>query len=347
MIYHHALCQNPNPQPCGHADPRILIDNLHPQEFKKRKAKGRVRLRSIYEAAIHQDDLIEDFDRPWIVKSTTYALTFPPRILGIGLLAVNRQIRAEALPIFFRENVFLFGDMSAIVPFLKDQSALARQNICNISLHFDVLYDDGHHPERQDECIKAVQYLSRHLTIKNLSILVMDMNLNWMDSVSFGGDNQEWIRALTQIRDLDHVCCHIKFVGDEFYMMHLGDDVEDEEELDERLWDLEDWMMETQIEYNGYLRARMLKKKQTSIDNWMKSHVCSQHCSDVSKGRVAQRDGLPRSPSNGEWTLPEVSLDTLSNDSDLENICNIGWSKSNDERDEESVDAVATRDVKL
>lgn len=56
----------------------------------------------------------------------------------IGMLALNRQIRAEAVPIFYGGNEIRFHRMSAILPFLRDRSKLSLQSMQVLHLNIPV-----------------------------------------------------------------------------------------------------------------------------------------------------------------------------------------------------------------
>ncbi|KAL9010373.1 MAG: hypothetical protein Q9173_004684 [Seirophora scorigena] len=71
---------------------------------------------------------------------------------------------------------------------------------------------------------------------------------------------------------------------------------------------LDVWMDSTEDKYDGYLRSRMLKKRQRSLDAWRQRHVCDARCKEVSKGRAAIRPGLPLSTTHGLWKVLQVDL---------------------------------------
>lgn len=55
--------------------------------------------------------------------------------LNIALLRANKQIKKEAHPIFYRENTFFFRSMSAVMPFLTDQTPSSLAGIQSIGFH--------------------------------------------------------------------------------------------------------------------------------------------------------------------------------------------------------------------
>ncbi len=56
----------------------------------------------------------------------------------ISMLALNRQTRAEAVPIFYGNNVISFVSRSALIPFLRDRSKLSLQSIRYLHIDFDI-----------------------------------------------------------------------------------------------------------------------------------------------------------------------------------------------------------------
>ncbi|KAL8723357.1 MAG: hypothetical protein Q9225_000340 [Loekoesia sp. 1 TL-2023] len=317
MIYRFALGHGAVRKHCEHPLGLIGIENMDPFEYNDYTTSSHPRSRTSYPTMNFIDPIPCCPDHRHLdFENTTYTLG-PMKLPNLGLLAVNKQIRAEALPIFYGENIFSFGQMSAVRPFLKDRPAIARQNLQHIQLFLDLRYKDGHHRERQSGWIRVFKYLAHHLNIKKLDIIVCDMTLNFLKPLKFVGWKKEWVRALPIINDLDHFTFGIDFLSRESYVESVLSDL-DEDEFDDEMEELEWWMMETECAYESYFRSRMLKKTQSSIDEWLEEHTCSPQCDKVRQGRKATKQELPRSTTHGLWTLPEVDLDALYDPVDLD-----------------------------
>ncbi|KAL8755318.1 MAG: hypothetical protein Q9184_004833 [Pyrenodesmia sp. 2 TL-2023] len=206
-------------------------------------------------------------------KKTTYQLASSMRLYGLGLLRINKQIRSEVLPIFYGENKWSFRTTSAVRPFIIDRPSVVRQSIHSVELFLDLAYADRKHKGRQREWIKAFQYLQYYTNLKQLHIIVSDMTLQFLEPATFTGWQKDWLRALGQIKDLDQFTLAWGFCGRELYLDTLMEDLMlDEEDLEVEMDMLDNWMAETEFEYEAYLRSRMLKKRQSSLDAWLERH---------------------------------------------------------------------------
>lgn len=336
MIYRFALTQGAVSTGCGHHMRLIPVATMDTDKYKLRKRRKRTQLRTTYGAMVHTGcgfDCPAQHDRR--LKITTYTLPATFRIPGLGFVSVNRQIRSEALPIFYGENTFSFGDTDAIVPFLRDRSFNARQEIRDMEFALDLYYGDDHHFDRQKEWVKAFRYIKWHLNLSKLSVCVLNMTFRWWEPVKFGGRKKEWLRRLAQIDNLDRFEFQMEHAGSEHYVDQMSDYVEDEEDYDAEMVEFYEWRADNEMGYKQYLRTRMIKKKQTSIGKWLQKHVCSTHCRDVKKARAAA-DGLPKSQANGLWTLPEVDLDALYHSSESDKLDEDVYSDTEDMSDEDS-----------
>ncbi|KAI4206663.1 MAG: hypothetical protein LQ346_000955 [Caloplaca aetnensis] len=207
-------------------------------------------------------------------KKTTYQLASSMRLYGLGLLRVNKQIRSEILPIFYGENKWSFRTTSSIRPFVRDRPITVRHLIQSVDLRLDLAYADGKHKGRQREWIKVFQYLQHFTNLKKLHITISDMTLQFLEPVTFIGWQKEWLHALGRINDLDEFSLIWDFSGRELYLETLMDDyLLDEEDLDFEMEMLDDWMGETEFKYESYLRSRMLKKRQSTLDAWLQGHM--------------------------------------------------------------------------
>ncbi|KAL8706551.1 MAG: hypothetical protein Q9201_000424 [Fulgogasparrea decipioides] len=311
MTYRYALAQGATSTSCGHSSGLISIISMDPDRYKRQKTRKRFRARRSY-TAMTEGRCDCCCPGHWTLQTTTYILSPHLQVPTSGLLCVNRQITSEATPIFYGENTFLFPDMAAVIPFLQDRSVIARRNIRDIKLMFELYYDDGHHIDRQAEWVRAFGYIARHLKPSALGVRVLNATFRWWEPVKFAGRKREWLRALAHINNLDRLEFFLDYAGREEYIEGTLDGTTDEDELHEEVHEFHFWMAETEVEYEKYLKARMLKKKQRTFDKWLQGHICTDSCNEIKKGRAAAKVvGLPRSDTDGLWILPDVDLDTL------------------------------------
>ncbi|KAL8993816.1 MAG: hypothetical protein Q9169_006060 [Polycauliona sp. 2 TL-2023] len=324
MIYRIALAQGATSKACTHHVGSIGIENTKLRSHRSRTISTRRRLRSSYRttSSAFCYNCEEYHDRVFI--TATYSLPIIQKIPALGFLAVNRQIRFEAVPIFFGENMFKFYDIGTVVPFLKDCSHFSREQIRCIGLHFDVTtHRDSIHDYQIDERAKAFAYIGRWLKLSKLHLVVSDTTYRFEEPLTSFVRDEEWIRAATQIHDLDGIDFYLRFDGIEGYCESFldswptGPGLSHDEAMD-KADEVMGWMLETREGYHDYLNSKMLKKKQTMLDGWLNRHVCRVHCKDIEKGRAAAKVGLPRTDTHGEWTLPDVDLDALYADFELE-----------------------------
>ncbi|KAL8687936.1 MAG: hypothetical protein Q9218_006024 [Villophora microphyllina] len=310
MIYRFTLAQGAAVGSCGHSAGLVSITNMDPSRYKKEKKRKRIRARTSYKAMLDVHCCCA-CPGHWNTETTTYRLASCQKLPASGLLMVNKQITAEAVPIFYGENHFVFNDMTAVVPFLRDRSVIARQHIRDVHLSFDLYYHDGHHSDRQAVWIRAFRYITWHLNLTVLSVEVIDLTFRWWAPLKLVGRKKKWLRVLTGITNLKRLGLSIIHEGEEHYLDTLGDDVADDEEYEAEIGRFYDWLADNRNGYEQYLKTRMLKKKQGLLDDWLSKHVCSAECKKIRKGRRAQKSGLLKSDTQGCWTLPEVDLDAL------------------------------------
>ncbi|KAL8869745.1 MAG: hypothetical protein Q9174_004037 [Haloplaca sp. 1 TL-2023] len=244
----------------------------------------------------------------------------------MGLLRTDRQTRAEALPIFYRENTFSFSDVEAVIPFLKDRPVVTRQMISRLDLIFDVYDCDEYHPCRQSGWIKTMKYLSLFMNLTTLFVAVLDWTSDLMNLLKTRDRKERWLQALAQIHGLDEIQISITFCEHDEYIEGIIDDIgwinmfptetdpaETDRRLEQEIEDLIAWEVDVEDDYQLYLQARCLEKRQITLDGWLEKHICGCLCScwDVKKGRAARQCGLPKSETNGSWVLPEVDLEAL------------------------------------
>lgn len=318
MIYRFALAQGAISKACTHPMGSIAITDRQLRSHRSRTVRNKRRLRSSYETMNSTFCWeCEDYhDRNLI--TATYSLVPSQTLPTIGILAVNRQVRFEAVPIFYGENVFNFFGMGAVVPFLKACSSYSRQHIRHLGIQFDVIdKSEKLHQHQMDERAVMFAYVSRRLKLSKLSLYVSDETYRFEEDLTSVMRDEEWIQAAKQVHGLDELGFFLDFDGIEGYaeqFLTLALPFVPHPSLDEdseRWEEIREWQIDTEDGYRKYLESRMLKKKQTKLDRWLKRHVCDVQCEDVAKGRAATKDGLPWSGTRGQWTLPDVDLDAL------------------------------------
>ena len=126
-------------------------------------------------------------------------------IFTASLLSVNHQIRLEALPIFFRENIFCLCALDAAIPFFSDQSTIALANLKEI--HLDIYL--GRTVEEQQALKKVFDYMAEKLQLKVLELYFWISSYSNRPSVPrdfFETTIQlSWISSLTKIQNLEQL----------------------------------------------------------------------------------------------------------------------------------------------
>ncbi|KAL8832210.1 MAG: hypothetical protein Q9170_004969 [Blastenia crenularia] len=306
MIYRFALAQGAARTSCKHSIGVIGVENLDPLRYNRNKARGRMKYRKSYwtgDFSVNAPCCSAHCN--WDFDNTTYTLPEALEIPSRGFLRANRQIRSEAEPIFYGENIFSFRDMSAVRPFLRDRTPTARQSIRHVILSFVKFLDDMNHLERQDEWIKVFQYIALCLNLKALDVCFSDASQDFFTCINFERQDQRWVHALAQIRGLHHFTFDLDIIGRDEFVESLIDNGNDDDTIENELEELDYWISETDAEYEMYFKSRMLKKTQSTLVDWLDDHECITQCDEIRKGRAAVKRGLPRSETQGRWVLPE------------------------------------------
>ncbi|KAL8683146.1 MAG: hypothetical protein Q9186_000859 [Xanthomendoza sp. 1 TL-2023] len=270
------------------------------------------------------------------MSTTTYTLSNATQLPGLGLLAVNAQVRSETLPIFYGENIFVFDQTPTIVPFMKDRTMAARRLIRHIDLILYVDHHDGFHADRQAEYVNSFRYLSRFVNLKQLDCSII-YNVCSLPKISKPtGSKKQWLRTLSEIHGLGALDIRLHFPRHDWFidMLSLDGDDDDEEWKDE-IKAVRCQITDAKINLEEHLKSRMLKKKRRPLDKWLKDHVCTRVCDEVTTGRAATRPGLPQSDTHGQWTLPEVDLDALYDSGDPDVSSEEGYDSNEEEFDED------------
>lgn len=331
MIYRFALAQGATHKKCKHPAEDIGIEDMDQAKYKLYRVSRRAGFRTTYEPAINGDTgCCCPFHHHLHYASTTYTLATSRKISGMGLLRADKQTRAEAIPIFYGENIFTFRDMTAVRPFLRDRPQSTRRMIRHMRLVLPLEHEDGFHHVRQAEWLKVFRYLALYLNLKRLDVCVLDWAFPSLDPPELTGPKQEWVGALAQIKDLERFTFSLDVVGRDAYFDILFQDGLDEEEIDYEIDDFDRWVFDSEFEYSYYISSKMSEKRQITLERWLKHHKCSTECKEVGKGRAAARPGLPRSTTRGKWTLPEVDVDALYDSADPEDLSDEEYSDTED-----------------
>ena len=121
----------------------VIVQDLHPEEWQAEEEAGHA-TRTSYQTKDHTEmtcsysfeaektcillnEPSKNAKVSYKLKRYSSWLTAPT----VGMLALNRLTRAEAVPIFYGKNEISFTSMSAVIPFLEDRSELSLQ-----SMHF-------------------------------------------------------------------------------------------------------------------------------------------------------------------------------------------------------------------
>lgn len=94
--------------------------------------------------------------------NSTYSLDSPSYYSGI--LALNRQVRGEAIPIYYGSNGFRFNDEFIVIPFLVDRTQLSRSHITHIHVEFGL--ETSHFKRQLEMCKRTLEYYEQHLELE-------------------------------------------------------------------------------------------------------------------------------------------------------------------------------------
>ena len=126
-----------------------------------------------------------------------------------SILRVSRQIRFEAIFLFYGANVFFFCSEWAMAPFLYNRTASARANVRRIALKL-TLISDGHHRERQDRRIKDCEYIVWSLPrLESLQLEIWDWDGRLLGHAKEGWilseskEKSKWILWLPALMEID------------------------------------------------------------------------------------------------------------------------------------------------
>ena len=191
---------------------------MHPEQWHEAKEAGRG-TRTSYKTNDHDGDLCSyehtipvskrcTFkDEQWKNAKVSYTLCkyfnlTPPTI---GMLALNRQTRAEAIPIFYGGNMICFHSMSAFIPFLRDRSELSLQSMQYFHLRIEV-NEGKSQTSRQQGWARTFTELTQFesLNLRKLTIRVFDPFCRYAWKLKLDIKMQRWVHKMAQnITNLD------------------------------------------------------------------------------------------------------------------------------------------------
>ena len=164
----------------------------------------------------------------------------------VGVLALNRQIRAEAIPIFYGGKKICFHSMSAILPFLRDRSELSLQSMQYF--HLDLEVNNGQsQTSRQEGWARTFTKFPKFgpLNLQTLSIRIRDPFCHYAWKLRLDTKKQRWVHEMAKnITNLDKL-------GVTFYFSVMGEpspneEVKEDSPTERLLW--------------GFLAPKMLKQ---------------------------------------------------------------------------------------
>ncbi len=237
----------------------VGVDDMHPEQWHEAKEAGRG-TRTSYKTKDHDGDLCSyeiaypskrcTFkDEQWKNAKVSYTLCKNPYLTPptIEMLALNRQTRAEAIPIFYGGNKICFHSMSAVLPFLQDRSELSLQSMQFFHLNITVM-DGKSQSSRQQGWARIFTKLPQFgpLNLRKLMIRIYDPFCRYAWKLKLDTKMQRWVHEMAKnITNLDMLGVTFDFSS---YMgsMTPNEIVKEESPTQELLWE--------------FLAPKMLKK---------------------------------------------------------------------------------------
>ena len=237
----------------------VGVEDMHPEQWHQAKEAGRG-TRTSYKTKDHGGDPCSREiaypeptrctfkDEQWKNAKVSYTLDknaylTPPTI---GMLALNRQSRAEAIPIFYGGNEIRFHSMSSLLPFLQDRSELSLQSMQYF--HLDIEVNEGKsQTSRQHGWARTFTELPQFepLNLRKLTIRIYDPFCRYAWKLKLDTKMQRWVHEMAKnITNLD-------MLGVAFDFSIMGELTQDEmvkedSPTEELLWE--------------FLAPKMLKK---------------------------------------------------------------------------------------
>ena len=194
----------------------VVVQDLHPEEWQAEEEAGHG-TRTSYKTRDHTEMACSYpsgarkscslFNEQSKNAKVSYKLRKYPYLTApiISMLALNRQTRAEAVPIFYGKNEIYFPSMSAVVPFLEDRSELSLQSIHYF--HFEMEVDRVKYQKRRSDGWARIftdfpKFGS--LKLQRLTVCVKDPECRYAGKLKLDTKLQRWIHELAKnITNLD------------------------------------------------------------------------------------------------------------------------------------------------
>ena len=213
MIYRHALI----------ARDSVYIRDMYPDQYRTMKRSGR-RLRKLYLTAraahpVEAGLAPYNWDEQSLCQSQRATPGFFKTIysrdadhnseLTRALLRTNKEVRGETHSMFYQENTFFFYSMSAVMPFLRDQTPESLAKIRSIGFYLAVdryfernpVYLHWVRTFREVSCLAG-------LRLQDLSLKVQSRKYG-PSYIGWTTNALDWVNSITRINDLQAL--HIEF----------------------------------------------------------------------------------------------------------------------------------------
>ena len=233
----------------------VIIQDLHPEEWQAEEEAGHA-IRTSYKTKDHTQTgcsytfkngkICTLYSEQWSNPKVSYTLGRHFLIMAptIGMLALNRQTRAEAVPVFYGRNTILFDSMSAVLPFVEDRSELSLQSMHHFHLEME-LERVKYQKRRSDGWARVFAGLSKikALNLRKLTVCLNDPECRYAWKLKLDIKLQRWVHEMANITNLDMLgVMDFSIMGE----LTPNEGVKDESPTEELLWE--------------FLASKMLKK---------------------------------------------------------------------------------------
>ena len=186
-------------------------------------------------------------DEQWKKAKVSYTMSrdFGLTVPTIGMLALNCQTRAEAIPIFYGGIKIQFTSMSAVLPFLRDRSELSIQSMHYIRLDLRVQTMEyirldlrvlGIRCQAQISGLLADPPKPRPLDLKKLTIPIYDPYCRYAGKLKLDPKIQRWVHTIaknTTKFDMLGVTFGFSIFGE----LTPNEEVEEDSPTQEQVWE--------------------------------------------------------------------------------------------------------------
>lgn len=256
----------------------VTIEDLHPDAWQVKKEDGYA-TRTSYKTKDHAEKLCSYIFklRPCTLNTKeqmnakiSYTLTRDHHARPIiGMLALNRQTRAEAVPVFYGRNIIRFYSMSALIPFLKDRSECSLQSMQHFHLEMEI--DPIHDQTRRQEgwarmFAELVKFPA--LNLQKLEVRVHNSEYYYSWKLKLDTKRQRWVHEMARnITNLDMLGVNLDFR----LMGEMAEDemVKENSRTEKQLWE--------------FLAPKMLKKVEDEphdAQSLLKRRICDEEFQD-------------------------------------------------------------------